>query len=441
MALFDAVCRNTSQGNFRCFLSFSLLRRAIPILLTMLLAAGLAACDSTATRPMPPPPTPAGPAVDVDAGWWKSCSVRTDGRIVCWGLNANGSDAQGPLDADFQSVSVGYEHACAIRNNGDLACWSDYNSRIDPYKGSFVSVETGRFHSCALRDNGTVECWLTDEAAHYPNHIVGQAAPPAESSPFQSVSAGSDHTCAVTHDGAALCWGDNEFGQSSPPESQFRSVSAGLRHTCGIQTDGSVTCWGGKNGYGTSVELKKDGGDDQSAVQASPPAGTFQALSSGADYTCGIRADGSIACWGLLYPSWYGAPPITKVQMTPPEGVFGSVSVGYHHACAVRKDSFVICWGDNSYGHTHPPGYASMSSNGAEYLCEEVPGGSSVCRAKNGAPDPSTPTEIPAPAHYTAIIAGVLHTCGLTDHAAIACWGDAATPPAGASGPSPTVAP
>ena len=48
MALFDAVCRNTSLGNFRCFFSSSLLRRAIPILLTTLLAAGLAACDESA---------------------------------------------------------------------------------------------------------------------------------------------------------------------------------------------------------------------------------------------------------------------------------------------------------------------------------------------------------------------------------------------------------
>ena len=93
-------------------------------------------------------------------------------------------------------------------------------------------------------------------------------------------------------------------------------------------------------------------------------------------------------------------------------------------------DSVIICWGDDSYGHTNPPGYVAMSSNGAEYLCGELPDGSGVCRIRSGVPDPSVPIETPAP-HYTAIIAGELHTCGLTDYDAIACWGITATPPAG----------
>ena len=442
MTLLNAIRRNSRRGNFRYFSDSSRLRRAIPILLTALLAAALAACDSTTTRPPPPPVTLAGPAIDVSAGGWRSCSVRMDGRIVCWGLNSSGSSAEEPADSDFQSISVGSEHACAIRNNGDLACWNDYDNTIDLREGPFVSVSSGMFHSCAIQENGKVECWYTDGAA--PDYRVGQAGSPAGWGGFQSVSAGDYHTCAVTAKGATLCWGDDEFGQSSPPEGQFSSVSAGSRHTCGVRTDGSVACWG-SNVYGRLVQrspgstfqptntpnpgkLKKAGGPDPRAGQASPPTGSFQSVSAGYDHTCGIRTGGTIACWGVPAPSWYGAPPLAKAQTTPPQGVFRSVSTSASHTCAVRKDGVIICWGDNNYRHTDPPGYVAMSSNGTGYLCEKLPGGGNICWAKKGSSDPSTPPDIPAPTHYTAVIAGAVHTCGLTDYAAIACWGVTGTP-------------
>ena len=56
---------------------------------------------------------------------------------------------------------------------------------------------------------------------------------------------------------------------------------AGLNHTCGVRTDGSVACWGAD-------------GDGEST----PPAGTFLQVSAGYAFSCGVRADGSITCWG-----------------------------------------------------------------------------------------------------------------------------------------------
>ena len=65
------------------------------------------------------------------------------------------------------------------------------------------------------------------------------------------------------------------------PVGTFVSVSAGHTHTCGIRTNGSVACWG----------LGLDG-------QASPPDGAFTSVSAGALHTCGVRTDGSVECWG-----------------------------------------------------------------------------------------------------------------------------------------------
>ena len=67
------------------------------------------------------------------------------------------------------------------------------------------------------------------------------------------------------------------FGESSPAV----TVSAGLVHTCGIRADGSVECWGsGRSG------------------QAQALGGEFRAVSAGLFHTCGVRTDGRIDCWG-----------------------------------------------------------------------------------------------------------------------------------------------
>ena len=64
-------------------------------------------------------------------------------------------------------------------------------------------------------------------------------------------------------------------------EGEFASVSAGGDHTCGVRSDGSVACWGRDISGG-----------------ATPPAGEFASVSAGWSHTCGLRVDGSVACWG-----------------------------------------------------------------------------------------------------------------------------------------------
>ena len=61
----------------------------------------------------------------------------------------------------------------------------------------------------------------------------------------------------------------------------FTSVSAGAYHTCGVKADGTVVCWG----------VNEDG-------RATPPPGQFLSLSAGGSHTCGVRIGGSVECWG-----------------------------------------------------------------------------------------------------------------------------------------------
>ena len=52
-------------------------------------------------------------------------------------------------------------------------------------------------------------------------------------------------------------------------------------HTCGLRSNGSVACWG-----------------SDTAGKVKPPAGSFVSVSAGQDDTFGVRSDGSVACWG-----------------------------------------------------------------------------------------------------------------------------------------------
>ena len=70
-------------------------------------------------------------------------------------------------------------------------------------------------------------------------------------------------------------------GRPPEPVSEWSSVSAGWDHTCGIRTDGSIACWG----YDVAGET-------------APPPGRYRSVSAGSYYTCGVRTDDTAACWG-----------------------------------------------------------------------------------------------------------------------------------------------
>ena len=115
---------------------------------------------------------------------------------------------------------------------------------------------------------------------------------------------------------------------SDDPTLLSHTVSAGGYHTCGVRTDGTLACWG----------LNGDG-------QATPPAGTFSQVSAGLSHTCGVRTDGTLACWG----------DNTWGQATPPAGTFSQVSAGDYHTCGVKTDGTLACWGDDFDGQATPP--------------------------------------------------------------------------------------
>jgi hypothetical protein len=91
------------------------------------------------------------------------------------------------------------------------------------------------------------------------------------------------------------------------------------------------------------------GPDDQLSTAAAVGSAIMpETVSAGPGHTCGLKTDGSVACWGL---DNYG-------QSTPPAhsaGAFAQVSAGGYHTCGLKTDGSVACWGDNGDGQSTPP--------------------------------------------------------------------------------------
>ena len=73
----------------------------------------------------------------------------------------------------------------------------------------------------------------------------------------------------------------------------------------------------------------------RSSTTASPSAqDRFSSLSAADGYTCGVRTDAALACWGTD----------DRWPAEPPTGVYTQVSVSPGRACAVTTDAGLRCW-------------------------------------------------------------------------------------------------
>ena len=239
-------------------------------------------------------------------------------------------------------------------------------------------------HICVVQDGGGVACRGNATT-------TGKLYPPAGVA-FHAVTVGDDFSCGLTTNGSSLrCWGALPGGtaQLPPATTFFVDAHAGPRHVCGLTPNGAVLCSGNVTSLGaTNV----------------PSGVTFQGVTAGVDYTCGVARNHSVVCWGD------GSNPVVAAAATwRAISDAEHVAAGADHACYVRVNGSVACWGSNSRGAAAPP--AALTTDGSVWWL--AAGGGMTCAASG--------SSVPGPVTCWGAVSGSLTISGY--EVACAGWG------------------
>ncbi len=331
-----------------------------------------------------------------------TCFVRDNGTTWCWGRGTSGELGIGTTPATqsvpiqvtaappFVAIAAGGTttlgpnperyHACGVTASGQAWCWgaNDVGQLGDGTKTqrdvptavggglNFARLAVGAtLRTCGLTTGGEAWCWGASPYGHGNPAISNRTAPTRiqGTNVFTRIAAAQFVVCALDGAGAAWCWGSEFAGEMGDGDDaihirdqphpvvgghRFTDLTAGTIHVCGLKADGTVWCWG-RNSVGAL-------GDGTTVTRTAPVAVQtpvrFAAISAGGESTCGIATDGSVWCWGdrtvagggLGLPSFYPTPVKLPLART-----FTSISASSGHACGHANDG-IWCWGLNTWG-------------------------------------------------------------------------------------------
>jgi cysteine-rich repeat protein len=240
-------------------------------------------------------------------------------------------------------------------------------------------------------------------------HHLAALTPIPMLSGVQQIELGTAFAC-VRLAAEVQCYGGNgsmqlgQGGAGTTPSATPLAVSGltlvdelvtGAAFAC-VRIAGDVKCWG------ENADLQSGGGTttDRSAPGDVAGDGDLIALTAGSAFACGLRSNGSVACWGNDSAGQLGdndgnandSATMLTVTGLPP-GV-SQVDAGQNHACALASGQ-VYCWGFAAYGNL---------GQGNEL-------------------DADTALLVPGLSGITRIAVGNNFSCALDAAGAMWCWG------------------
>jgi alpha-tubulin suppressor-like RCC1 family protein len=297
--------------------------------------------------------------IAVAASYYRSCALRADGEVLCWGSNERGFLGDGTVvdrtvptrvlglgpGSGVVSITLNMDHACVLKNDGAVLCWG---------RNDFGMLGTGSASNVV----GT------------PTQVVAFGA----GSGVIGIAAGFSHTCAVKTDRSLYCWGDNSQGQLGDGTQTLRStptqvstlgvgsgvvaVATGNYFTCAVRDDSAVLCWGdnwhGKLGSGSTAPFLWT---PVVAMRAGSGAASVTVSAVG-NHACARTVSGAMFCWGANGDGQLGdgafadrnTPTAVRTLGPDDHANVDAIAAGFAHTCARKHGGVIVCWGNNDNG-------------------------------------------------------------------------------------------
>lgn len=260
----------------------------------------------------------------ISVGTYATCGLDGSGRALCWGANRFAGMSGNALGAETTA-------SCANPNPSYRgATWPCSATPLEVAGGhTFTAISAGLQGACALTDSGVPYCWGWNQFGQLgTGAISGDAKVPAAVAgghTFVSIGFGAIHGCGVTASGDGWCWGavpafnfgqlgDGTSGHGTGSATPVR-VAGGLAFasiaparvnnihafTCGVTVDGTGYCWGANRfgGLGApSAEICVNGVPCATTPLVVSGGHTFETISTGSEFACGVTRQRSVVCWG-----------------------------------------------------------------------------------------------------------------------------------------------
>jgi hypothetical protein len=192
------------------------------------------------------------------------CGRTAKGEARCWGPPGPGAECFArPLPGPFDELAMSTGMTCGRRADGTVACWG-----------------------ASADEQGQTACfaWDTGRPAGFDYAMLRPLDPTVR---YRALAMSDDSICGLTTDDRLVCNGYLQLSASVPGA---RAVAAGDFHACVLGGDGAIRC------VGPHVDLVIP--EFSMAPLQAPPTGAMKELHMASLVHCGVKADGTLACWG-----------------------------------------------------------------------------------------------------------------------------------------------
>ncbi|MES2630677.1 MAG: hypothetical protein V4611_01850 [Patescibacteria group bacterium] len=369
--------------------------------------------------------------VAIAAGYMHTLAIDSDGKVYSWGLNESGqlgNSSSGGFTATptlvttagtpmagktIVAIDAGFFHSSAVASDGTIFTWGKNNlgqlgdgtntQRVvpvavnttgTPMAGKVITeVASGYDTTIARASDGSVYSWGTNANGELGDGTttnrnkpvaVNTTGTPMAGKSITHVSSNTNHAVAVDSNGAVYTWGYNYYGQlgngatlasqtkpvavitaNTPMSGKFiTSVISADNHSVALDANGKVYAWGlnTMGVLGNDANVNSSVPVSVSETNNSLSTKTISKISAASMHTFALASDGTLYAWGYASQGELGVGSIvvTSGQGTPqiiPQANTGlanktvsAISAGGSFSVALDSTGKLYTWGTNNYG-------------------------------------------------------------------------------------------